>query len=81
MWRNSSVADFAQWLRAHNASLPDPRAAAGFYGCDLYSLHASAAQVVAFLQARDPQAAAKARARYQCFDRWADQQAGAGGGA
>jgi erythromycin esterase-like protein len=36
MWRNTSVAAFADWLRAHNATLPDPSQAAGFYGMDLY---------------------------------------------
>jgi erythromycin esterase-like protein len=36
MWRNTSVASFADWLRGRNASLADPSQAAGFYGMDLY---------------------------------------------
>ncbi len=35
------------------------------------SLHSSAAAVIEYLEAHDPAAAAKARARYACFDRWA----------
>src|SRR6187551_1319576 len=40
MWRNEAVVDFIEWLRAFNAER-DPAARAGFYGLDLYSLHAS----------------------------------------
>jgi erythromycin esterase-like protein len=39
-----------------------------FYGLDLYSLRSSMQAVVRYLDERDPEAAAKARARYSCFD-------------
>jgi erythromycin esterase-like protein len=40
MWRNADVLDFVGWLKAHNETLP-PTSRVGFYGLDLYSLHAS----------------------------------------
>ncbi|MFI9575197.1 erythromycin esterase family protein [Microbispora rosea] len=67
MWRNADVLEFAGWLREHNERL-DERARAGFYGLDLYSLHRSADEVVAYLEKVDPGAAARARDRYSCFD-------------
>src|SRR5688572_29938643 len=66
MWRNADVLDFVGWLRAYNQGKGD--ASAGFYGLDLYSLHASMEAVLAYLQTIDPGAAAQARARYACFD-------------
>jgi hypothetical protein len=41
---------------------------AGFYGLDLYSLHRSMQEVITYLEKVDPQAAARARQRYSCFD-------------
>ena len=67
MWRNSDVLDFAGWLRSHNDGL-DLSRRAGFYGLDLYSLHASAAAVLGYLDRSDPEAARRARERYACFD-------------
>src|ERR1051325_6462111 len=40
MWRNQVVAEFLDWLRAHNSEV-DVHRRCGFYGLDLYSLHAS----------------------------------------
>ncbi|NJC74214.1 erythromycin esterase [Planosporangium thailandense] len=68
MWRNTAVLDFVGWLRAHNDRTADERAKAGFYGLDLYSLHRSAQEVIAYLERVDPTAAARARERYSCFD-------------
>src|SRR3954466_7417573 len=69
MWRNEIVLDFVAWLRARNEGLPAEERA-GFYGLDLYSLHASMAEVVRYLDETDPDAAARARERYACFDRF-----------
>ena len=67
MWRNEAVSTFVDWLRGHNAHrLTEERA--GFYGIDLYSLHASVAAVLSFLADVDPPAAERARARYSCLD-------------
>ncbi|HVE86762.1 MAG TPA: erythromycin esterase family protein [Myxococcales bacterium] len=67
MWRNADVLDFVGWLRAHNDALPAAERV-GFYGLDLYSLHASIASVLHYLDRMDPEAAAGARHRYACFE-------------
>jgi len=69
MWRNTVVRDFVGWLRQHNgrASVDGTRQT-GFYGLDLYSLHRSIQEVVDYLQTVNPEAAARARGRYACFD-------------
>src|SRR5437764_1441385 len=49
MWRNHEVVAFLRWLRDHNrARAADARV--GFYGLDLYSLHASINAVLAYLR-------------------------------
>nr|WP_313776612.1 erythromycin esterase family protein [Mycobacterium sp.] len=69
MWRNVVVRDFAQWLRRHNQRCAtDGARQTGFYGLDLYSLHRSMHEVIAYLDTVDPTAAARARGRYACFD-------------
>ena len=67
MWRNRDVVDFLGWLRAHNAARP-AETRTGFYGLDLYSLHASIEAVLTYLQKVDPDAARRARTRYECFE-------------
>lgn len=69
MWRNVVVREFAEWLRENNqqCSLHN-RPQTGFYGLDLYSLHRSMHEVIAYLDKIDPLAAARARKRYGCFD-------------
>jgi erythromycin esterase-like protein/predicted phosphoribosyltransferase len=69
MWRNADVLDFVGWLRSYNEYRPEA-ARAGFYGLDLYSLHASMRAVVAYLEKADPEAAERARGRYACFDQF-----------
>ena len=68
MWRNADVLDFVGWLRAHNDAIIGPQQAVGFYGLDLYSLHASIEAVLEYLRIVDPAAARRAQARYACFD-------------
>src|SRR5450759_1043430 len=48
MWRNADVLDFIGWLRAHNEGLPKDAPRAGFYGLDLYSMHASMEAVLRY---------------------------------
>ncbi len=67
MWRNTVVRDFVEWLREHNRGVGASRQV-GFYGMDLYSMYASIRAVLRHLDQVDPQAAARARARYACFD-------------
>ena len=67
MWCNKVVLEFVEWLHDFNR----PRSAdaqAGFYGLDLYSLHASMDAVIKYLNKTDPEAALLARRRYACFD-------------
>jgi erythromycin esterase-like protein len=67
MWRNTEVAAFLEWLRRWNAHR-DAEHRAGFYGLDLYSLHASIRAVLSLLDETDPAIAKAARERYSCFD-------------
>jgi erythromycin esterase-like protein len=67
MWGNTDVRDFVEWLRAYNDGLPASGARVGFYGLDLYNLFSSADAVIQALERLDPQAALRARERYQCF--------------
>ncbi|HET8748467.1 MAG TPA: erythromycin esterase family protein [Ramlibacter sp.] len=71
MWCNGVIAEFVEWLRAHNAGLP-PSRQVGFYGMDLYSLYGSIAAVLQYLDRADPEAAQRARSRYGCFDHYGE---------
>jgi erythromycin esterase-like protein len=73
MWRNDVMREFCEWLREHNRG-GRPGAQAGLYGLDLYSLHASIEAVLRYLDAVDPGAAQRARARYGCFEHYGDPQ-------
>jgi protein-L-isoaspartate(D-aspartate) O-methyltransferase len=66
MWRNQEMADFVEWLRAHNADLPHAKRVR-FAGLDLYSLYTSIHEVLRFLEERDPELARVARERYGCL--------------
>ena len=72
MWRNTVVVEFIEWLRAHNDALPSGAERVGFYGLDLYSLHASMKAVLRYLEKVDPEAATRARDRYSCFDHFGE---------
>lgn len=72
MWRNTEVLQLVEWLHEHN----DARRAAdrvGFFGMDLYSLHASVQAVIEYLDKIDPEAARRTRQRYACFDHAHDE--------
>ena len=77
MWRNADVLEFVGWLRKHNDEVPEDDRV-GFYGLDLYSLHASIEAILAYLERVDPAAAARARERYACFDHARDDSAAYG---
>src|SRR5271169_4407631 len=70
MWRNADVLDFVGWLRNYNEHRHSKRV--GFYGLDLYSLHASMRAVLDFLDKVDPEAARRARYRYACFENFGE---------
>ena len=71
MWRNRDVVEFLDWLHIHNAPR-SPHTRTGFYGLDLYSLHASIEAVLQYLHKVDPAAAARARYRYACFEHFGE---------
>ena len=72
MWRNADVLDFIGWLADYNDNFGIFDHQVGFYGLDRYSLHKSMAEVIAYLEARDPAEAAKARHLYGCIERHGD---------
>lgn len=72
MWRNTDVVEFVEWLRQHNDALAPGAPKTGFYGLDLYSLHASMEAVLRYLEKVDPPAAGRVRERYACFDHFGD---------
>ena len=72
MWRNADVLDFVTWLRAYNDDVLGNGRKVGFYGLDLYSLHASMAAVLEYLRIVDPEAARRAQYRYACFEQFGE---------
>ena len=69
MWRNEEVRGFLRWLRSHNDGVPEARRME-VRGLDIYSLGASVAAVLHFLDRTDPAAATAARERYGCLSPW-----------
>lgn len=78
MWRNADVLDLVGWLRAHNDARHRTARRVGFYGLDLYSLGASMEAVIRYLDVEDPEAAARARRRYECLQPYAQESSAYG---
>ncbi len=72
MWRNTVITEFVDWLKHRNGVATAPQNRVGFYGLDLYSLHASMRAVIDYLDRADPVAARGARHSYACFDQFGD---------
>ena len=72
MWRNRDVLEFVTTLREHNDAVTRPEEKVGFYGLDLYSLFSSIEAVLHYLEEVDPEAAARARYRYSCFEHYGE---------
>jgi protein-L-isoaspartate(D-aspartate) O-methyltransferase len=70
MWRNRETVELIRWLQTHNESISNPRARAGFYGLDLYSLYRSLHAVLHYLDEVDPDSAKIAKERYACLSPW-----------
>ncbi|GAA4355541.1 erythromycin esterase family protein [Microbacterium rhizosphaerae] len=66
MWANAEVADFLDWLRAHNLGRPESERV-GFYGLDVYSLWDSLARTISWLAERQPDALPVAMKAWRCF--------------
>jgi erythromycin esterase-like protein len=71
MWRNTDVLAFIDWLYQFNQPMTRQKRV-GFYGLDLYSLHASIRAVLNYMEKVDPEGAQRARYRYACFDHFGD---------
>ncbi|MEO8193045.1 MAG: erythromycin esterase family protein [Gemmatimonadales bacterium] len=67
MWANREVVELAEWMRQHNAQLPDQKKA-GFFGLDVYSLWESMHSVLQYLETIDKELARNARRAYACFE-------------
>jgi erythromycin esterase-like protein len=59
-------------LHAFNARIPNRQVRIGFYGLDLYSMHASMRALLDYLDKVDPEGAKRARFRYACFDHYGE---------
>ena len=70
MWRNVEVASLIDWMRHHNAAVPELERRAGFYGLDIYNMSGSISAVLEYLDKVDPDAARIARERYGCLTPW-----------
>jgi erythromycin esterase-like protein len=73
MWRNHVMANFTEWLREYNSRIENPKQRVGVYGLDLYSMYASAHEVIHYLDDIDPPAAKLARRRYGTLDQFKDE--------
>ncbi len=69
MWRNVEVLEFIEWLRQENQRRPI-KDRVEFRGLDIYSLRASIAAVLRYLDRVDTDAAGEARQRYGCLTPW-----------
>jgi erythromycin esterase-like protein len=68
MWANMEIAEFAEWMRSHNETLP-PEKKAGFFGLDVYSLWESLYAVMEFLEKRgDDEGTRLAKEAFHCFE-------------
>jgi erythromycin esterase-like protein len=67
MWANEEIVALVEWLREHNADLPEERRV-GFYGLDVYSLWDSLYAVMSYLQRTDPSLLPAAWRAYRCFE-------------
>lgn len=67
MWANEEVADFIEWLRLFNTTVPNEKKV-GFYGLDVYSLWDSLTVIHNFLQKHYPALRAEAERAMQCFE-------------
>lgn len=73
MWANREVESLVEWLHDYNQRRA-PRERVAFHGLDVYSLWDSMAQVVAYLERVDPEAARRAKNAYECFAPFAQDE-------
>lgn len=71
MWRNHEIVSLIDWLKKYNTQSNEN---ISFYGLDVYSLHQSIEIIINQLEKINPESAKIARARYSCFDSYANPQ-------
>ncbi len=71
MWANEEVVAFTEWLRAHNAGLPEDERV-GFYGLDVYSLWDSLRELHDYLAEHEPEHVEQAMRALRCFEPYAE---------
>jgi erythromycin esterase len=71
MWANSTVAEFADWLRGFNLGRP-PERRVGFFGLDVYSLWASLRATLGYLREHQPEHVGVALEAFRCFEPYAE---------
>ena len=71
MWGNWEVAALVDWMKQHNAPLPEAQQA-GFYGLDVYSLWDSLQEILTYLEQQDGAAVAAARKAFRCFEPYSE---------
>jgi erythromycin esterase-like protein len=67
MWANREVADFMEWLKAHNESLQQENKI-GFYGLDMYSLWESMEEIIRYLERTGSDRLEFAKQAFSCFE-------------
>jgi erythromycin esterase-like protein len=66
MWGNYEIASLVRWLNNYNQG-KDSMTKAGFYGLDVYCLWESMAELMPFLEGRDPSIIQAAKKVHTCF--------------
>jgi erythromycin esterase-like protein len=80
MWRNQEFREFVDWMRDFNEHRVE-QDRVEFRGLDVYSLNASIAAVLRYIDRVDPEEAKRARERYGCLTPWQQDPAEYGAAA
>jgi len=80
MWRNQEFREFVDWMRDFNEHRVE-QDRVEFRGLDVYSLNASIAAVLRYIDLVDPEEAKRARERYGCLTPWQQDPAEYGAAA
>jgi erythromycin esterase len=71
LWNNQAILELAEWMREHNANLPEDRRV-GFYGIDVYGMSESLEKVPRHVARLNDAAADQVNEKYNCFRAYAD---------
>lgn len=66
VWSNEETAEFVEWLRKHNDTLPEAEKI-GFYGIDHFNEWLAMEEILNFLADTDPAAYEFVKEQYHCF--------------